>query len=89
EKLIFILNVNKDDSAFFMQNFRSAIKTSGIILWDNNYNFERENELFSSNINLRTFMLNSENKIIQYGNPIINPDVIFEYREKLKMINSN
>ena len=83
--LIFILNVNKEDSAFFMRNLRPEIKATGIILWDSNYNFERQNNLFTVNRNLRTFMINNENKIIQYGNPIMNPDVIFEYQEKLEM----
>ncbi len=83
--LIFILNVNKEDSAFFMRNLRPEIKATGVILWDSNYNFERQNHLFTPNMNLRTFMINNENKIIQYGNPIMNPDVIFEYQEKLEM----
>ncbi len=83
-KLIFILNVNKSDSAFFMRNFSSAINAKGIILWDNYYNFERENKLLTSNINLRTFMVNSENKIILYGNPIFHPKLIGRYQEYLE-----
>ena len=82
--LVFILNVSKRDSAFFMRNLQPAIKVGGIILWDNNYNFERQNNLFTSDVNLRTFMVNKKNRIIQYGNPIMKPDVIFEYKEKLK-----
>ena len=84
-RLIFILNVRKEDSAYFMRYLQPAIKTTGIILLDNNYSFERQNHLFTSNINLRTFMVNNENRIIQYGNPIMNPDVIFKYQEKLEM----
>jgi len=83
--VIFILNVSKEDSIYFMRYLQPAIKATGIILWDNNYNFERQNNLFTPNVNLRTFMINNENRIIQYGNPIMNPDVIFEYQEKLKM----
>ena len=83
--VIFILNVSKEDSVYFMRHLQPAIKATGIILWDNNYNFERQNNLFTPKVNLRTFMINNENKIIQYGNPIMNPDVIFEYQEKLEM----
>ena len=83
--VIFILNVSKEDSVYFMRHLQPAIKATGIILWDNNFNFERQNNLFTPDVNLRTFMINNENKIIQYGNPIMNPDVIFEYQEKLEM----
>lgn len=82
--LIFVLNVNTEDSVYFMRNMQPAINASGAILWDNNYNFERENKLFTPDVNLRTFMINSENKIVQYGNPIMHPEVIFEYQEKLE-----
>nr|MDA3779167.1 hypothetical protein [Bacteroidales bacterium] len=81
--LIFILNVNKYDSVFFMRNLQPAIKATGIILWDNSYNFEQQNNLLTYDKNLRTFMINRKNKIIQYGNPVMNPDVIFEYKKKL------
>jgi len=83
--VIFILNVSKEDSVYFMRHLQPAINATGIILWDNNYNFERQNSLFTPKMNLRTFMVNKKNKIIQYGNPIMNPDVIFEYQEKLEM----
>ena len=83
--VIFILNVSKEDSVYFMRHLQPAIKATGIILWDNDFNFERQNHLFTPKVNLRTFMINNENKIIQYGNPIMNPDVIFEYQEKLEM----
>lgn len=82
--MIFILNVSKADSAYFMLNLRPAIKAKGVILWDNNYDFERQNHLFTSNSNLRTFMTDGENKIIQYGNPVMHPDVISKYQEKLE-----
>jgi hypothetical protein len=81
--LVFVLNVSKEDSAFFMRHIRPAIETTGVILWDNNYHFERQNQLFTKNLNLRTFMINKQNKIIQYGNPIMNPYIIKAYKEKL------
>jgi hypothetical protein len=86
DMMIFILNVSKRDSVFFARNLLPAIDADGIILWDNNYNFERQNKLFSSSMNLRTFMLNDKNQIIQYGNPILNPSVIIEYKEKLQRL---
>ncbi len=81
--LIFILNVHKEDSVYFMRYLQPSIKATGVILWDNNYNFERQNKLFTSNMNLRTFMINNENKIIQFGNPVMHPDLISEYQEKM------
>ena len=86
--LIFILNVHPDDSVFFMNNLQPAINASATILWDNNYNFERTNDLFTPDINLRTFMVNENNKIIQYGNPILHPNILSKYSEKLGDINS-
>lgn len=83
--VIFILNVSIEDSAYFLRYLQPAIKANGIILLDNNYNFERQNNLFTPQVNLRTFMINRKNKIIQYGNPIMNPGVIFEYQKKLEM----
>ena len=82
--MIFILNVNKADSSYFMLNLQPSIKAAGVILWDNNYNFERENKLFTSNSFLRTFMTNEKDKIVLVGNPVMNPDIISEYQAKLK-----
>jgi len=78
--LIFILNVNKKDSAYFMNNLYPEINAKEIFLWDNNYNFERENQLFTKDIYLRTFMVNDTNKIIHYGNPLFEPDLLKEYK---------
>ncbi|MFO7755836.1 MAG: hypothetical protein R6U04_02920 [Bacteroidales bacterium] len=86
--LIFILNCSREDSVFFMNNLQPAIKATGTILWDTDFYFERQNHLFTTSINSRTFMVNNENEIIQYGNPILKPDVIFEYQERLKMNSS-
>jgi|GEM_PF-762702 len=82
--LIFILNVNKADSAYFMLNLQPAIKTTGMVLWDDNYAFETQNKLLTENVNLRTFLTNRENRIIQYGNPLMNPGLISRYQENLK-----
>ena len=82
--MVFVLNVSKQDSTFFMRNLQPSINAKGFILWDNNFNFERENNLFTPDINLRTFMVNPENRIIQYGNPLMHPDVIWEYKAKLE-----
>lgn len=82
-QLIFVLNVLSEDSVYFMRHTQSAISANGTVLWDNNYNFEKENKLFSPDENLRTFMINSENKIVMYGNPVLNPDIINDYRRFL------
>lgn len=81
--LIFILNVHSEDSVYFIRYIQPAIKATGVILWDNNYNFERQNHILTRNVNLRTFMVNNENRIIHYGNPIMHPDVVSEYQDKL------
>ena len=85
KQMIFILNVNKKDSVYFMRNIQSALNAKGVILWDNNYNFERKNKLFTPDLNLRTFMTNSENRIVYYGNPALYPELIYEYQEMFEM----
>ena len=81
--LVFILNVKQEDLDYFMQNLQPLIIASGTILWDSNYFFERQNNLLTTDRNLRTFMINDENMIIQYGNPIMNPEVTFKYKKLL------
>ncbi len=82
--MLFVLNVHKEDSASFMLNMQPAIKAKGRILWDDAYNFELENDLLTTDLNKRTFMVNKDNKVIQFGNPIISPDAVFEYKKKMK-----
>lgn len=82
-QMIFVLNVSSEDSVFFMRNMQPLIKIKGILLWDNNYNFEEKNKLFTRDRNLRTFMIDRDSRIIQYGNPILNPNVISGYQEKI------
>lgn len=84
DELVFILNVNKTDSASFMRNLHPAIISNATLLWDNAYHFELQNKLLTYDANLRTFMVNKENKIIQYGNPIMNPDLLSKYKDKLE-----
>lgn len=62
-----------------MHNLYPEIRVNGIILWDNNYNFERNNNLFSKDITLRTFIVNDTNKILHYGNPIIKKKTLNKY----------
>lgn len=77
--LAFILNVPTADSAYFMKHYHTYIDANSTILWDNNYNFERANKLFTADENLRTFMTNRRNKIVVYGNPLFYPRVIDKY----------
>ncbi len=87
EIYITILNVPNQDSAYFMQNIQPFIKAKGIILWDNNYHFESRNKLFTPHINLRTFMINSDNRVVLFGNPLIHSDILHEYKKKLVSLN--
>lgn len=83
-QLVYILNVSSSDSAYFMRNFQSYIKATGAVLWDNNFNFERENKLFTPDQSLRTFMVDKDNRIIIYGNPLIEPKLLAAYKEKIE-----
>lgn len=84
DNLIFIFNFKKIDSAYFMYRILPKIHVTASILWDNNYSFERQNSLFTTEMNMRTFMINDKDKVIVYGNPIINPKVLYEYQAKLE-----
>lgn len=84
DAMIFILNIKPIDSAYFVNNLLPAVDASGLLFWDNDYVFERKNKLFTSDVNLRTFLLDSSNTIVLYGNPIIYPEVIYEYQMKLQ-----
>lgn len=83
-ELVFILNVSTADSAYFMRNMHPEINTRGKILWDNNFNFERENNLFTPDQSLRTFMVDKNNRIIIYGNPLMEPKLLAAYKEKIE-----
>jgi hypothetical protein len=67
-----------------MRNFQSYIKATGAVLWDNNFNFERENKLFTPDQSLRTFMVDKDNRIIIYGNPLMDPKLLAAYKEKIE-----
>ncbi len=82
--MVFVLNLNKGDSTHFMRDLQPIIKAKGILLWDSAYHFELVNDLLTNDLNERIFMLNKENIIVQYGNPIINTEVISEYKKKLR-----
>ncbi|TAJ11014.1 hypothetical protein DMA11_18430 [Marinilabiliaceae bacterium JC017] len=66
-----------------MFHFEPIIRASGVVLWDDSYNFERHNALLTPDRNLRTFMVDKSNRIVQYGNPILNPEVLNEYKKKI------
>jgi len=83
DRMIFVLNVSKFDSINFMLNLQPAITARGILLWDNNYNFEKANRLFTADDNLRTFLTNRNNRIVQYGNPLFHSDLLSEYQHRL------
>jgi len=83
-QLVYILNVSSSDSAYFMRNFQSYIKATGAVLWDNNFNFERENKLFTPDQSLPTFMVDKDNRIIIYGNPLMDPKLLAAYKEKIE-----
>lgn len=71
--MVFVINVQSLDSLSFKANLLRETRTEGVILWDNNFNFERENDLFTRDLNQRTFMMNPNNKIVQVGNSLLYP----------------
>lgn len=79
QQMVFILNVSPTDSAYFMRNLQPTIRVQGLVLWDSCYSFETANELFTSDINQRTFMLSPSDSIVMYGNPLFNPNLLHEY----------
>jgi len=85
-EVVFILDVNPKDSSYFMLNIQPYIKARGIILWDNAYHFEQKNKLLTAEEWLRTFMVDENNKIILYGNPLMKPWLINEYEIKLRSL---
>jgi len=70
-----------------MHFLQPKIKAFGTVLWDSYYSFERHNALLTPDRNLRTFMVNKENRIVQYGNPIFHPEVITGYKNLLDNLN--
>ncbi len=83
-EMIFVLNINSADSLYFMTNMYPAIKAKGILLWDNGYHFETENAIFTEKITKRTFLLDENNKIIQVGNPLFEPELLTAYKKLLE-----
>lgn len=86
--VVFILNVSPRDSAFFMKELLPYIHAKGILLWDNDYNFEKKNKLITRDINLRTFLVNDENRIILFGNPNYNPKILNTYQDSIIVLSN-
>jgi hypothetical protein len=82
--MVFIVNVTKNDSAYFVLNMQPLIKAKGLVLIDHSYNFEKRNKLFTSDGNLRTFLISEEGKILTYGNPLINRNLLSNYKTMLQ-----
>lgn len=83
-KVIFVMNLKKVDSVYFMLNLKPAIRAKGVIFLDDEYLFERSNKILTSHSHLRTFMTDIEGKIELYGNPLEDTELIVLYKNKLK-----
>ncbi len=83
-QLIFVLNFNAKDSLYFSNTLFPAVKARGVLLWDSNFYFEKENNLLTSNMYLRTFLTNTKNRIVLYGNPLLNSEIISIYSDTLQ-----
>ncbi len=83
-EIVFVLNINRADSLYFMTNMYPEIKAKGVLLWDNGYHFETENAIFTEKVTRRTFLLDENNKIIQVGNPLFEPKLLTVYKKLLE-----
>lgn len=83
---VFVLNVPREDSAYFMYHFQPLINIGGHIIWDSNYYFESANEIFSSNPHRRIFLIDYQNRIVQMGNPLMNKEVMKEYQKSIEQL---
>ncbi len=79
--MVFVLNVNRADSLYFMKKMRLMITAKGLLLWDNDFHFEKDNNILSESENRRTFLLDKENKIVQVGNPLFYPKLLKKYQQ--------
>lgn len=85
-ELIFILNVS--DSVYFKKLLSPLLKAKSVVLWDaKDHSFERTNNILLPDNNLRTFMINRENRIILIGNPLFQKGMEQKYWDKLKLVN--
>lgn len=87
-ELVFVLNVDDNDFKSFMVALYPLIISNAPILCDNYFRFETENDILTPNLSERTFLINRENKIILVGNPLFYPDIIEEYKKKIKSLNN-
>lgn len=83
-RMIFILNLKKTDSVYFALNLQPAIRATGLLFLDQNYDFEKTNGMLTSNRYLRTFMTNSDGRIVQYGDPLTDSTLILAYKSRLR-----
>ena len=66
-----------------LQILYPLIKSKAVIIWDKDYFFETKNDLFTPNLNGRTFMLNTKNEIVLVGSPLFGGQGILAQYEKL------
>lgn len=81
-EMIFVLNIPRRDSIYFSLNFRKNINARSLLVWDSNFDFERANNLFSPYRDLRTFMIDEKNRLIVFGNPLYDRNLLDEYKRR-------
>lgn len=81
--IYYVLNYKIKDSISFIKNILPKIKTKGTLLIDDNYNFERSNQLFTKDVKRRTFLIDKNNCIRVVGNPIYNRALINDYKNTI------
>lgn len=78
-----VLNVDSQDSASFMIALYPLIKAKNPILWDGNFSFESENDIFTQFPEQRTFMTDDNSHIVLIGNPLYSEEVKELYKRYL------
>ena len=81
--MVFVINFYERDFDNFMLTLYPLIKSKAVIIWDKDYFFETKNNLFTPNLNGRTFMLNAKNEIVLIGSPLFGGQGILAQYEKL------
>lgn len=79
--LVFVLNISKGDSALFLSNIYPNLKVKGTILWDNSFQFETVNNLFTSEMSDRTLLVDANDRVRLVGSPLYNSGILEEYIE--------
>ncbi|QKG80684.1 hypothetical protein [Tenuifilum thalassicum] len=76
---VFVINIENRAVPYFLREMYPAINAKGTLLLDTAYVFEKSNRILSPNENHRIFFIDSNGKIAQYGDPLIDQSILYKY----------